>query len=416
MAGEYREERFVELLNTLKKMPRSTPEEKKRRLGYFRKHPLHDKMIMDLLQTLKPEAYKSLLNPQFDKSNASSAIVSAASGRKEVDTEVFMEAINEAIQKYTGTKKDGTEYTFISSVKLNYQQCAGRAAAVHDYQNAQVMLPKIPERNMSEVLKLVKDVRRLKEGLGNQISAEVLLDKILKDTDNSRFCTSQMREAVINIVDNLYAKISMNITVNEEDEHDLSEILGKEDPGFQRVEDEHAFRQLLEKILKYLEASWSLVEAGTDKQTRDLFRAFFTKEILILLKLRYVGEKVGSQAEANCRQWCPRRSRCKIKRDGCYVRYEMEPAGNEEIYELLQPSGEKLCQKIFQKKYLERAVGKKNEQLIQIYQKVLKDDFRFTDAILGEALNREKTQISKGRKKYNIYMEELYRFLINQDR
>ena len=69
---------------------------------------------------------------------------------------------------------------------------------------------------------------------------------------------------------------------------------------FKEVEDEHAFRQLLEMILKYLEESWSLVEAGTDKQTRDLFRAFFTKEILILLKLRYAGEKVGGQAEPNC--------------------------------------------------------------------------------------------------------------------
>ena len=168
-------------------------------------------------------------------------------------------------------------------------------------------------------------------------------------------------------------------------------------------------------ILKYLEESWSLVEAGTDKQTRDLFRAFFTKEILILLKLRYAGEKVDGQAEPNCRQWCPRRNRCRIRRDGCYVRYKTEPAGNEEIYELLKPSGEKLCQRIFQKKYLECAVGKKNEQLSQIYQTVLKEDFRFTDAILGAALNREKTQISKGRKKYSTYMEGLYQFLLNQN-
>lgn len=86
-----------------------------------------------------------------------------------------------------------------------------------------------------------------------------------------------MREAVINIVDNLYAKVSMDMAVDEEEEHDLSEILGREDPGFQEVEDEHAFRQLLEMILKYLEESWSLVEAGTDKQTRDLFPGHFYK-------------------------------------------------------------------------------------------------------------------------------------------
>ena len=415
MAEGYREEAFAGLLNPLKEMPCSTPEERKQRLDDFRKHPLHDRLIMELLQALKPEAYKSLLNPQPDQARAASAIASASTSRREVDTEVFMEAVNEAVQRYTGRKKDETEYSFISSVKLNYQQHAGRAAGVHDYQNAQVMLPKIPERNMSEVLKLVKDIRQLKENFGSQMSTEVLLDKILKNADNSRICTGQMREAVINIVDNLYAKVSMDMAVDEEEEHDLSEILGREDPGFQEVEDEHAFRQLLEMILKYLEESWSLVEAGTDKQTRDLFRAFFTKEILILLKLRYAGEKVGGQAEPNCRQWCPRRNRCRIRRDGCYVRYKTEPAGNEEIYELLKPSGEKLCQRIFQKKYLECAVGKKNEQLSQIYQTVLKEDFRFTDAILGAALNREKTQISKGRKKYNTYMEGLYRFLLNQN-
>ena len=255
MAEGYREEAFAGLLNSLKEMPCATPEERKQRLDDFRNHPLHDRLIMELLQALKPEAYKSLLNPQPNRSRAASAIVSASTSRREVDTEVFMEAVNEAVRRYTGRKKDGTEYSFISSVKLNYQQYAGRAAGVHDYQNAQVMLPKIPERNMSEVLKLVKDIRQLKENFGSQMSTEVLLDKILKNADNNRICTGQMREAVINIVDNLYAKVSMDMAVDEEEEHDLSEILGREDPGFQEVEDEHAFRQLLEMILKYLEES-----------------------------------------------------------------------------------------------------------------------------------------------------------------
>ena len=82
--------------------------------------------------------------------------------------DMVIAAVNEAVRRYTGRKKDGIEYSFISSVKLNYQQYAGRAAGVHDYQNAQVMLPKIPERNMSEVLKLVKDIRQLKEKLEKQ--------------------------------------------------------------------------------------------------------------------------------------------------------------------------------------------------------------------------------------------------------
>lgn len=78
MAEGYREEAFAGLLNPLKEMPCSTPEERKQRLDDFRKHPLHDRLIMELLQALKPEAYKSLLNPQPDRARAASAIASAS--------------------------------------------------------------------------------------------------------------------------------------------------------------------------------------------------------------------------------------------------------------------------------------------------------------------------------------------------
>ena len=70
--GRKFEERYSDFLTALRKMPRGTKEEKAERWERFRRYPLCDEFILDLMDTYQPNAFQRfrcrLNDPDADNS------------------------------------------------------------------------------------------------------------------------------------------------------------------------------------------------------------------------------------------------------------------------------------------------------------------------------------------------------------
>ena len=63
--------------------------------------------------------------------------------------------------------------------------------------------------------------------------------------------------------------------------------------------------------------------------------------------------------------------------------------------------------RLFLKKYLRRAFVETPEDFYNVYARLLRKDFSFSDKILAEAIGKDKTAVSKGKKRYFNLMKAI---------
>ena len=99
------------------------------------------------------------------------------------------------------------------------------------------------------------------------------------------------------------------------------------------------------------------------------------------------------------------------------MRYQTKPAGNEGIYRILSPHADVIFRDLLTRAYVGRAVEGEPENLHEVYEHFLREDFDFRDRILGEVLHKDKSAVSRARSEYEGKVRErLFRqFLEEQE-
>ncbi len=97
---------YSDFLTVLRKMPRGTKEEKAERWERFRRYPLHDEFILDLMDTYQPNAFKGfryrLNDPDAD--NSEDLDMASFKHMKGMDPAALMEVVQRAVCTYTVIK------------------------------------------------------------------------------------------------------------------------------------------------------------------------------------------------------------------------------------------------------------------------------------------------------------------------
>ena len=75
--------------------------------------------------------------------------------------------------------------------------------------------------------------------------------------------------------------------------------------------------------------------------------------------------------------------------------------------------GEMMYQKIFCMGYLRRAFVEKPENFYEVYVRVLREDFDFSDKLVAEVIGKDKSVVSRRRKDYLEKMKDFYDYYRN---
>lgn len=429
--GVYNEAEFEadykDALEELKKRPRENPEEKKQCWEWFRKYlgpEGYQNFAEDIIRVLRPKTYEWLQNyagtddtAGFSKlEEISCKTVRRDKAGQQMDPLVLMEAVQEAVREYRGINESGESYSFISSVRQKYGQKAYRAAGRNDYKNSG-MLPNIPEKNMSAVLCLAKQI----DFLHND---DRQLDDVVKeaiDGISGHNYTKAEIEAAVRMYRGLNFMVSLDVPVSEEDDgNTLENMIQDKNDVYENLIDGEELKTFFESVGR----NWEKIKGATKKEARNWIRVFMTKDVLIELKLDVIPELSKQEMrmwktlepESACGQWCPKKSRCKKdKKESCFARYTVIPAGNYDIYLILKPYEEIVYAELFHSGYLNRAVERNPKDLEEVYENLLREDFNFSDKILADVMNKNKGTVSNKRKEYEKVRLQLYKLCVEND-
>ena len=143
--------------------------------------------------------------------------------------------------------------------------------------------------------------------------------------------------------------------------------------------EEKVEKSFLEVFCQEIEDRWRIITSAKGLKEQELIKTFLTQGILKELKL----DKDGKP-------------------------FLKEPAGDEDFYYGLAPKGDFLYHQLFLEKYLWRAFVEKPDDFYNVYARFLREDFNFSDKILAEVLGKDKTAVSKGKKRYFGLMKAIY--------
>lgn len=424
------DKKYETILNELKGMAKKSPEEKAARFHWMKAHLEYDQFIVDIINTSKNNACDTLkwnlehkVSENFD---ADAGI--ATKKKKQLDFLVLVETIKQVIETYTGEEgKKDDKVSFSALVGELYKKKAWAATVEKDIEDMLGgMYPGTPEKNWHYLLRLLRDVKLLKEMEGAHKTTEELIEKV-KESINYKFTKKELQIAKKMVNLNI---VSFDQPVSKDGEETLQNQWADERQYVQEeVLDAEFFRELSDRFLE----KWEAVEDATLKVDREILKAFFSKDLLIALKLEEIMDEAMRKEykdllEPNCGQWCSRKNRCPYGKNGCYIRYgmrgECEEYGDDGIYNILKTI-KKLYEAILDNDYVRYAYSEPIKGLQDIYEKPLKpfkgdekaDTFRFTNATLAKALGKAKEKISKQRKDYEggarttlfeIFQSELY--------
>lgn len=357
-------------LTELRGMPAATKEERKLRQEFFRKYPLHDDFQMEAMEAYRPGAYRRFINRMADPGGSREQDVDIASSknRKDIDGLVFAEAVNEAIGSYTGINRKGEDYGFLACLGLLYRQKAGKASAINDLAESGISDTGIPKKNVLRMLKLARNVREIMQREGNSSPAEEILRK-LQETMADK-CTRKELELIQALV--FHTNVLESISPREDKDGEAMEYdLPDEKDGSLKMEDRETARGILEEFCRNIERKWDAIASAKDLKEQNMIKLFFSSNILKELKL-----------------------------DGNGQPYPKEPAGDEEFYLILEPQGEFLYDTLLFETYLRRALTAYPENFYEVYARLLRRDFDFSDKLIAELLGKNKSSISRARARY----------------
>lgn len=372
------EKKHSAFLKKLEEMPAggSKGEEREERLKLFRQYPMRDDFQMEAMRAYRRDAYERFMdrvNPEKEwrrsLDEGKDMDIASVRNRKDIDPYVFTEAINEAVCGYTGKTKSGGDYNFLACVGQNYKQMAGRKAAKYDLDERGISDSEIPERNLYRVLRLVRDRNAIAQREGYGESPEKILD-IIQDVLQKDY-TKKEQELIRTLVfDNVF-KVSIDEGAEDDDGEAFVFSLADQKNDVKEAEEREMARGLLNTFCENIERKWALIDSGKGLREKKTIQLFFSANILKELKLDDEGEP-----------------------------YPTEPAGDEDFYLILKPKGDFLYRELLHKEYLWRALTGYPNDFYEVYAKLLREDFKFSDTVIAKLVGKNKSTISRERKEY----------------
>lgn len=432
------DDRYRELLDELKSMPRKTKEEKANRFLWCKNHERYDDFVMDVVTMYRSKEFEKLQkmmskDTYVEKLDPDLGI--ATSKGKEFDWVVLMESLKSAVEDYTGENKKGETHSFLQSVGTKYNQLAQEEAGKND---AGLLPSDVAPENRYRVIRLAKKIKDVWEHTVEKTTPEEIAEKL--DEGNALeirgISKKEFKEAIQMTYDLDIVSLDRSIS-SEDGDTELGDTISNAWNGFEVWEEKEMERLFWKKFSENFLNYWKAVKAAIGLKNQEVLNYFLSKDILILLKLKLISVEDQSQykeyLEPKCGQWC-RRKRCTLKESssnkGCYVRYGYFPGdnenetGDEEIYACLKSSKGSLYEDILNNEYTQSAYPGGVQNLDDMYKKPLKDykakeekdRFEFTDVYLGKATGITKASRSRYREKYeNNARKRLQRLFLNDD-
>ncbi len=355
--------KYREFLSKLKNMPTDTAQDKEDRKQAVISYPELNDFVEDLLHAYKPPAYEKLMkhlgiSDTYPNQEAKDSLWDNV----HTDPGLFYEAILSAAEYYTGQDSSGNPVSFLASVGFKFKQMANMQYAKESVESTG-KIPDIAENRIAKIYKLAMSVKELKE---SGVSAN--FENVLDSLDSSKNITKKEREAVLLIASGQYKIKEMDAPANNEDQDTKwGELIPDKNNEFKKLEERESTLDMLKSFFLH----WDNMDALFKKREKECIRIFLTKDILQPLKMDSHNEP-----------------------------YLDEPAGNPDIFELLSPYESVVYGKIFYKDYVDYAITGKPEDLYDVYANLLRKGFQFSDKEIAEALDRDKTYVSKRHKLY----------------
>lgn len=379
------EEKHMAFLTELAQMPTGA-EVKEQRQSFFRNYPLRDDFQIEAMRAYRPGAYKRFMNRLSDphknreKRFGKEQDVDMASARNKDDLDglVFAEAVNEAVCSYTGINEKGEKYNFLACLGLIYKQTANEQTARNELAEMGISDTGIPQRNLPKVVKMIREGSRIWQREGKDISIEELLERTQKAVGYE--CTKKEKELLRVLGFRTNVRESISPGVDEEGEPIEYQLSDEKNENLE-LEDRETARNILSGFCENMERKWALIDSAKDLRQKKTIKLFFSANIMKELKL-----------------------------DGNGNPYPAEPAGDEDFYLILEPQGSFLYREMLDGRYLDRALVTHSEDFYEVYAKLLRKDFTFSDTLIAELEEKNKSTISRERKNYGELMRGFYRF------
>lgn len=437
------EEKYAEVIDTLKGMPVGTKEARRQRWEWFRGLEIRDDFKLDLIQVIRPhklEKIKRYLSgmPE-DKRDGHYAQPPEDVGMVHrgvklanyFDPLVFEEALKKVVESYKAGE-GGKEHSLVACMRKEYEQVGALESAKNTMNENAGIAFGIRERRMGLILKLVSHVKNLtdvKRKEKEPVTREMIEEFICgMGKDLSR---EEIRTAVCLVEGIKSISLDQDETreVLEKERQDLLNAGEGADPYRGIASD--GIQDFFEALAESAESGFREIQSASGKRDRELIKAFISKEILIAMKLEYLREddraRWKEELEPKCGQWCRLRESCRYERkDGCYVRYgkiiPSEEAGDEEFYDCLSKNADRIYKFLVKNDYTDYAFKEKIGSLYDVYAKKLKDfkgegeTFQFTDAVMGQALGLKPYAISRSRKQYETKIKPQLKEIFSRTR
>lgn len=385
------EEKYSGFLTELADMPKGTKEDKERRWKFYLSYPMQAEFVTDLLKAFHPGAFGIFKRRLSDSGIACSPdwglagfIEKSDKGKdKDIDGLVFSLAVKETICAYTGVNQHGKHYTFLAAVGQSYKHRMGKDAAINRMEKNGIFDFGLSRKRKLQLMKTVKSLKAIKneKTLKSDMDIKGLEDELMSEAKGNKWKPKkEEKELVLRLVDNESLLVSIKTPMNE-DGYTIGETLEDKKNPYQEVEESNLGIDFVQVFCQHVEECWEGVKSALELRERESIKMFFTRDVLKVLKLDDVGEP-----------------------------YQEEPAGDEEFYYSLEPQGEFLYEKVFYREYLKRAFIENPKRFYEVYARLLRPDFDFTDKILAEIEKKDKATISKRRKNYVKWMEDFYRY------
>lgn len=380
------EEKYSAFLTELKHMPVDTNEDKEQRWRFYMSHPMRDEFATELLEAYRPGPFGKLKDRLSNSHIACNADSDIASFRNkwEVDQVIFFTAVKKMVCNYTGINTEGNEYSFLAGVGTRYKQKAIQAVWIDMLDTMGVSDSRL---SRGRKVKLTKTVSHLKKSLQNNMELESWEEELMKIISDQKLDWKPKKEEK-ELILQLALGGSLLVSVDKpmtEDGNTLGELLSDEENPYQEIEESSLENSFIEAFCRSIEDCWEDIKSAKGLREREVIRMFLTRDILKVLKLDEEGEP-----------------------------YKAEPAGDEEFYQSLESQGEFLYKKVFYKIYLYRAFIENPMDFYEVYVRLLRSDFNFSDRLLAEIEEKDPGTISRRRDSYVKWMQNFYRYYLNE--
>ena len=333
----------------------------------------YDDFVLDVLKVSNSTLYK-LLN-RINNPYYTDREIEYKKEAKSIteDPLVFMETVKEAIRYYDEEKKS----SFIRFIRYLYAKGRKKSSAdEHDAAMKHGGMGGLTQKRVA-VAKIIKRMDELA-----MITGETNLDK-LWDYSEEKFANIMSKKDFMRII----SIKNMANSQTDEDGNEMSweDILADNNPEVDPVGMVLASENIWNRLL----SNAAVVFNGLNKEQLVYPQSFMTRNILS--ELKFETKKING----------------KIKK----VRFESEPAGDIEIYNLILPSEQILWDKLFHHDYLNSAFRTEErenpENLENVYSWLLNKDYNLTNDYIAKLFGVNKSKVSKETKKYIKMVEVL---------